>query len=105
MPLNKPSGNMYPWAYTWNPLAGECPHACGFCYVSGDIAPWLERMGNSKYYGPLRLVESEFKVSLVIPDGYLIFVESCGDLFAAEVPCRAPNKDNGDNDNEKAQIH
>ncbi len=82
MPLNKPSGNMYPWAYTWNPVAGECPHGCIYCYVPGKVAPWLERMGNDKYYGEPRLVESELKVRLVVPNGYVIFVQSCGDLFA-----------------------
>jgi len=82
MGLNKPSGNMYPWAYTWNPLAGECPHKCTFCYVSKKVAPWLKRMGNEKFYGEPRLVDSEFKTKLVVPGGYIVFVESCGDLFA-----------------------
>lgn len=86
MPLNKPSGNMYPRAYTWNPLAGECPHECGYCYVQNDIAPMLKRCGNDKYYGELCLVEKEFKVPLVVPDGFVIFVQSCGDLFANLVP-------------------
>ena len=85
MPLNKPSGNMYPWAYTWNPLAGKCPHECYFCYVEGKIAPWMRRMGSNKFYEPLRLVESEFKVPLIVPNGYIVFVESCGDLFAYDV--------------------
>jgi len=82
MTLNKPSGNMYPWAWTWNPLAGKCPHECSYCYVGGKIAPWLSRMGNDKYLGEPRLVEEEFKTNLVTPDGKIIFVESCGDLFA-----------------------
>jgi DNA repair photolyase len=85
MTLNKPSGNMYPWAYTWNPLAGECPHKCVGCYVGGKIAPWLSRMGNDKYVGEPRLVEEEFKTKLVVPDGYVVFVQSCGDLFAYEI--------------------
>lgn len=73
---------MYPWAWTWNPVGGRCPHACTFCYVDGKIAPWLERMGNNKYVGELRLIEEEFKTKLITPDGKIIFVESCGDLFA-----------------------
>lgn len=77
---------MYPWAYTWNPLAGECPHHCNGCYVGGKIAPWMKRMGNVKYYGEPRLVESELKTPLVIPEGYVIFVQSCGDLFANAIP-------------------
>jgi len=86
MRLNKPSGNMYPWAYTWNPIAGECLHRCGFCYVPNKVAPWLQRMGNDKYYGMARIIESEFKVPLVVPEDYIIFVESCGDLMGSWIP-------------------
>lgn len=86
MSLNKPSGQMYPWAYTWNPVAGECPHRCGYCYVSAKISPWLRRMGNDKYSGPPRLVETEFTFPLIVPKGYIVFVQSCGDLFADGVP-------------------
>lgn len=82
MPLNRPSGNMYPWAYTWNPVGGRCPHACKGCYVGEKIGPWLQRMGNDKYVGEPKLIESEFKTKLVVPEGYVVFVESCGDLFA-----------------------
>ena len=85
MPLNPPRGNMYPWAYTWNPLGGKCPHACQFCYVGGKIAPWLERMGNDKYVGEPRLIEEEFNTKLIVPSDYVVFVESCGDLFAQEI--------------------
>ena len=86
MGLNKPSGNMYPWAYTWNPVGGRCPHECKGCYVGGKIAPWLQRMGNDKYVGEPRLIEEEFKTKLIVPDGYVVFVESCGDLFAYGIP-------------------
>lgn len=82
MPLNKPSGNMYPWAWTWNPLAGECPHRCNYCYVRGKIAPWMKGMGNDKYYGEPRLISAELKTKLIVPKGYVVFVQSCGDLFA-----------------------
>lgn len=77
---------MYPWAYTWNPLGGKCPHACGYCYVENKINPMMKRGGNDKYEGELRLMEKEMQTSLIIPEGYVIFVESCGDLFAKEVP-------------------
>ena len=77
---------MYPWAYTWNPLAGKCPHECVGCYVSDKISPWLKRMGNNKYIGEPRLIDSEFRTKLVVPEGYIIFVESCGDLFAYGIP-------------------
>jgi len=86
MTLNKPSGNMYPWAYTINFLAGECQYHCQYCYVPNKIAPWLSRMGNDKYYGEPRLVEEEFKVPLIVPNGYVVFVQSCGDLFGFWVP-------------------
>lgn len=86
MTLNKPSGNMYPWAYTINFLAGECKHGCGYCYVANKVAPWLQRMGNSKYYGEPRLIEKEFATNLVVPDGYVVFVQSCGDLFGSWIP-------------------
>ena len=86
MPLNPPSGNMYPWAHTINYIAGECQHHCIYCYVPNKIAPWLSRMGNDKYYGKPRLVEKEFKTALVVPEGYIIFVQSCGDLFGNWIP-------------------
>ena len=82
MGLNKPSGNMYPWAFTWNPLAGRCLHECTYCYVGNKIGPWLQRMGNDKYVGEPRLIEEEFHTKLVVPKGYVVFVQSCGDLFA-----------------------
>jgi len=77
MTLNKPSGNMYPWAYTWNPIGGRCPHECGYCYVGK-----FRRMGLKKYEGELYLDEKAFKDNLTIPEGYVIFVQSMGDLFA-----------------------
>lgn len=81
-PLNEPSGNMYPWAFTWNPLGGKCPHQCSYCYVEGKIAPWLYDMGSDKYMGEPRLIAQEFYTRLEVPKGYVIFVQSCGDLFA-----------------------
>jgi len=86
MTLNKPFGNSYPWCFTWNPLGGRCPHECKYCYVGNKIAPWLSRMGNNKYVGAPRLIEEEFKTRLVVPEGYVIFVQSCGDLFAYGIP-------------------
>jgi len=81
MVLNKPSGNMYPWAYTWNPLGGRCPHECRYCYVER-----LRRRGVKKYAQEPFLDEKAFKDNLVVPKGFLVFVESCGDLFADEIP-------------------
>ena len=72
---------MYPWAWTWNPLGGLCLHACSYCYVRNKISPWLKRMGILKYVGEPRLIESELKTPLKIPDGYILFVCSNNDLF------------------------
>ncbi|HEC86935.1 MAG TPA: DUF5131 family protein, partial [Thermoplasmatales archaeon] len=86
MPLNKPSGNMYEWAWTYNPLGGKCLHGCFYCYVTHSIAKRLKNYGNEKYYGDTRLIEKELKTSLKKPDdGKVIFVESCGDLFGSWV--------------------
>jgi len=81
MTLNKPSGNMYPWAYTWNPEAGECPYGCSYCYVRD-----LRKRGIQKYFGQPRLDEKAFKDRLIVPEGYIVFVQSCGDLFGSWVP-------------------
>jgi len=81
MPINPPSGNMYPWAFTWNPLGGLCLHACSYCYVRNKISPWLKRMGILKYVGEPRLIESELKTPLRIPNDYILFVCSNNDLF------------------------
>ena len=82
MGLNKPSGQMYPWAWTWNPLGGECLYKCVYCYVENKIAPWLARMGCPKYLGPTRLLSKELVTRLRKPDnGKVIFVQSNGDLF------------------------
>jgi len=88
MTLNPPSGNMYPWAYTWNPIGGRCLHNCRYCYVKGKIAPWLKRMGNPKYLKPPHLIEKELETNLEItsdlaPSGYnpVVFVCSCNDIM------------------------
>ena len=81
MPLNPPSGNMYPWAYTWNPIGGRCLHNCGYCYVAGKIAPWLKRMGNLKYVRPPHLIDAELETDLTIPDDKVVFVCGCNDIM------------------------
>lgn len=86
MGLNKPSGNMYSWAFTWNPIGGQCRYDCDYCFVREKIAVWLARMGNQKYLGEPRLFEKEFKVKLVVPKGFVVFVQSCGDLFGYWIP-------------------
>lgn len=84
MTLNKPSGNMYQWAHTWNPLGGKCPHDCFYCYVPslGESFPAMK----AKYSGPIRLYEKELKQNLYQHgEGITIFVQSCGDFFAEAV--------------------
>lgn len=50
---------MYPWAdYTWNPLAGRCPHDCSYCYMK------LPPFSDPKYRGPQRVWKNEMKVNL-----------------------------------------
>lgn len=84
MPLNniKPNSNMYQFLNrTWNPLLGECPNKCTYCYVSSmkKRFPTL----NERYSGELRLSEKEMKTNL--GKGNFIFVCSCNDLFADDV--------------------
>ena len=86
MPLNKLSGDMYPGAWTWNPLAGECRHRCLYCYVSNKLAKRFPRT-REKYSGEPRLLEHEMRIPLRKPaDGRVIFVCSCSDLFGSWVP-------------------
>lgn len=72
-------------------LETECGNyiANGFivhnCYAHNKIYPWQERLGNKKYRGSPYLVESELKTRLVVPDGFMIFIQSLGDLFAWNV--------------------
>lgn len=60
MGLNKAGGEMYPWAdWTWNPLAGKCPHDCKYCYMKSPPVCWSD-----KYKGPQRIHEREMNVNL-----------------------------------------
>lgn len=78
---------MYPWAWTITHIGGECRYSCKFCYVSKKIAPWINRMGNPKYYGEPRLIEHELKTPLMKPDdGTVIFIGSCNDIFGYWIP-------------------
>src|SRR4030042_5380865 len=106
MPLNKTTGNMYPWVtHTWNRIRGRCPHECSYCYMKGKpasalvglrpIGVSLRARGSSepeadpegpmaRRVGELRFVESEMKTPL--GSGKKIFVGSSIDMFAEEVP-------------------
>ena len=73
MSLNKSKGNMYPWVtHTWNPIRGECPHGCSYCFMKG------------RNVGPLRLDEKALATNL--GTGRKIFVGSSTDMFAEAVP-------------------
>ena len=83
MKLNKSGGQMFPNHYTCNPLAGVCSHNCfAYCFVDG----LKERFPNmrKKYTGPPRLDEKVLKGNT--GTGKTIFVCSCTDLFAENVP-------------------
>lgn len=74
MALNKQKGQMYPWVtHTWNPIRGNCPHQCSYCYmkIRGDL-------------GVMRLVEKELELNL--GSGKTIFIGSSCDMWADKIP-------------------
>lgn len=76
-------GNMYKWVgFTWNPLAGECPHDCEYCYVK-SLAKRYPQL-REKYRGDIRIDEKALNQRL--PRNRIIFVCSMNDLFADAVP-------------------
>jgi DNA repair photolyase len=78
MPLNKARGNMYEFVtHTWNPIKGDCPHDCSYCYVKRIYKRF------KKEQGVLRLDEKELKTNL--GKGNFIFVGSSCDMFADDV--------------------
>jgi protein gp37 len=79
MALKKAAGNMYSWVTNlWNPVKGECPYHCSYCYVSRTA----KRYGvNQKL---LHLDEKELRTNLGA--GNFIFVCSGCDLFHPDVP-------------------
>lgn len=75
--LNVAKGNMYGFiTHTWNPIKGCCYHQCSYCYMNNLLTP--------KYQCPPVLVEYEFSKDL--NEGTRIFVGSCIDMFAENVP-------------------
>ena len=72
--IREAKGNMYSWiTHTWNPIKGECPHGCTYCY--------MKRWGKQK---PVRFDEKELKTDL--GSGNFIFVGSSCDMFAKDIP-------------------
>jgi DNA repair photolyase len=74
---------MYPFIdYTWNPIRGECPHKCGYCYVER-----IRKRFNIKPT-PLRFIE--FSLNEWGPENgnkvKSIFVGSAMDIFASAIP-------------------
>jgi len=65
---------------TWNPLGGECPHNCTYCWAKRLI----KRHKMSKYQGEPRIVSKELKRKF--KDGSFVFVQDMSDLFAETVP-------------------
>jgi hypothetical protein len=74
MPLKKATGNMYSWiTHTWNPVRGECPFQCSYCYV--------KRGGKQN---PLHLDEKDLRTNLGASN--FVFVCSGCDLFHPDIP-------------------
>jgi DNA repair photolyase len=83
MPLNKATGNMYPFVtHTWNPITGACPHECGYCYVDKIRARFKLELR------PPRLVDFTPDVLGVKNSNKIkhIFVGSAIDIFARDIP-------------------
>jgi DNA repair photolyase len=75
MPLNKSSGNMYEFiTHTWNPVRGECPFDCSYCFV--------KRWGTKQ--NPLHIDRTYLTDRL--GKGRFIFICSGCDLFHPDVP-------------------
>ena len=78
--MNRTKGQMYSWcSHTVNPIRGQCPSMCRYCYVK------TSRVKNL-YQGAPHLIESFFEKGL--GKGKTIFVGSCFDLFAKGIESR-----------------
>ena len=80
---------MFPFiTETWNPLAGECPHNCSYCWAKKLIKdkPTLR----AKYQGQYRIDEKQINKKFK-PNAF-VFVCDMLDLFAANVPMMAVQK-------------
>lgn len=71
--MNKQTGNMYPFVtHTWNPIRGECPHKCGYCYMKTFPQK------------PLHINQDALYEKL--GSGNFIFIGSSTDMWAKEIP-------------------
>ncbi len=83
MPLNKTSGNMYPWiTHTHSHLAGECPYKCQYCYVQRSKFMGFKGY-KSKHSGPIHLQIKELLVNYGRKK--IILIEHQIDMFHPEV--------------------
>lgn len=83
MEQNKSKGNMYDFVNKKpNPLAGECSHKCGYCYVTKMKARYPKL--KEKYSGKPRIYPSV--LSKKFKESDFVFVCDCNDLFAENVP-------------------
>ena len=64
---------------TWNPLGGECPHNCSYCWAK-QLA---KRHSMKKYQGQPRLIEKEMWKTF--KQDSFVFVQDMSDLFANTV--------------------
>jgi DNA repair photolyase len=79
----KSPGNMYPWVgKTRNFISGKCPHECDYCYVP-SLGKRFAHI-RDRYSGTPFLLQGELRKSE--GSGKMIFVQSCGDLFAEVIP-------------------
>lgn len=77
------ANQMYPWVgLTKGVIGGKCPHDCLYCFVE-TLKEKFPAVAE-RYSGSLRLIEKELSKSW--GKGKVIFVQSCGDLFADAVP-------------------
>lgn len=72
--LNKQRGNMYPWiTHTWNPIKGDCPHKCSYCYAKLRRKPGPPQLRRDLIKGTNRPHKR-------------VFVGSAIDMFADDIP-------------------
>lgn len=81
------TGKMFPFiTATWNPIGGECPHECTYCWAKAII----KRNPNmTKYHGKYTIDEKQINKKFT-PYSF-VFVCDMIDLFAANVPIAAIN--------------
>ena len=78
----KSDGNMYTWVkVTRHFIGGRCPHECVYCYVPSLGIRFAHL--RKRYSGEPRLLREELVKSE--DSGKLVFVQSCGDLFAEQI--------------------